>query len=103
MTNRFDHLRKNRKLSYEEFVSGAESPKTNPPKKRPKKEEILLSISGKINREDCGKQFHLFLRRSLEEEIERHCLGSRQAIIHYLVEIGLATLKEKAEMRVEVI
>ncbi len=103
--NRFEHLKGSRKaVPLEQFIEGAEKlPKQNELKKHPRKEDILLSISGKINRENCTKPKLLFLRKELESEIDKHCVGSKQAILNYLIEEGLASLRQKGEMKIEVL
>ena len=97
MSNRFDHLKKTAKnstLSLDEFINAAEKEdKETLSKKISSKKDILLSASGKINREEnCGKPFLIYLKKDLINDIEKYCHGSKTLIINYLVRRGLNAL-----------
>lgn len=97
MTNRFEGIL-NKKPSREEFIKGAlkNEPKTIS-KRRPRADSILLTITGKMKREECGEGRNLYLRKEIEEEINDHCRGSMQSIVNYLVKRGLESLKAEGK------
>jgi len=105
--SRFDHL-KNRvretPKSLEEFIEGAPNDTTAiVAKKRKSKEQVLLSINGKIKRDECAKPpILLYLKKDLKEELETYCAGHNQAIVNYLIKRGLEALKEKGEFILEI-
>ena len=71
-------------------------------RKRPKKEDILLSIAGRMNRaEDCGKQHIIYIRKDIKRDLQKHCIGNFQSIVNYLLRRGLDNLMEKNEFVLE--
>jgi hypothetical protein len=100
MNNRFDHLKKNRlstDMSREEFIENAEKEdKFVQAKLKPSKKDILLSVSGRINREkNCGKPNLIYIKKELESEIKKYCHGNKTLIINFLLKKGLNALIEE--------
>jgi len=97
MKNRFDGILK-KKTSKEDFILGAleDAPEVIS-KKKPNKENILLTITGKMKREDCGEGRNLFLRKDIEEDIQEHCRGSMQSVVNYLLKLGIEVLKKEGK------
>ncbi len=87
--NRF---KKKKRLSRDEFIEGANR---DAPQKKAKKRvspHVLLCATGKLEtREDCSRIL-LYLRPDLEEDMEKFCSGSKQAILTYLLRRGLDDL-----------
>lgn len=62
--------------------------------KKPSQEDILLSFSGRIDRENqCGKKpVLLYLKKDIASDIEHYCHGNKQGIMNYLLRKGLDEL-----------
>ena len=62
--------------------------------KKPSQEDILLSFSGRIDREnECEKKpVLLYLKKDISIDIEHYCHGNKQGIINYLIRRGLDEL-----------
>jgi hypothetical protein len=105
MTNRFEHLKsknQNKPRSLDEFIDDAnKEPTAKIAKKRPLKANILLSIAGRGSMDEYSKPSLIYIKRDIEEDIRKHCLGSKQAIINYLLRRALDDLKERGEFMLE--
>lgn len=100
-TNRFSHLKQKREApkSVDEFIEGAnQEPLEKQAKKPLNKEDLLLSITSRGNMHEYGKPTYIYLKKDILEDISKHCAGSRQAVINYLLRLGLRSLKEKGEL-----
>lgn len=62
--------------------------------KKPSQEDILLSFSGRIDREnECIKKaVLLYLKKDIALDIEHYCHGNKQGIMNYLLRKGLDEL-----------
>ncbi|WP_028389227.1 hypothetical protein [Legionella fairfieldensis] len=62
--------------------------------KKPSADEILLSFSGRIDREnDCvHKPILLYLKKDIVADLEHFCHGNKQGIMNYLIRRGLDEL-----------
>ena len=62
--------------------------------KKPSQEDILLSFSGRIDREnECEKKpVLLYLKKDIAIDIESYCHGNKQGIMNYLIRRGLDEL-----------
>ncbi|BCA97178.1 hypothetical protein TUM19329_35390 (plasmid) [Legionella antarctica] len=62
--------------------------------KKPSQEDILLSFSGRIDREnECEKKpVLLYLKKDIATDIENYCHGNKQGIMNYLIRKGLDQL-----------
>lgn len=100
MTNQFAHL-KNTKNSknVDDFIDGATKERAaKKAKKNIKKEDILLSISGRIDREqEHGKLTLIYVKDDISNDINKHCHGNKQSIYNYLMRRGLDELIEDDE------
>ncbi len=88
----------NRKpASIDEFIDGANKETTaRKARKRPSKENLLLIIAGRSSMDDYGKPTFIYIKKDIQKDIDKHCSGSRQSIINYLLRRGLDVLiKEK--------
>jgi hypothetical protein len=102
MTNKFSFitdLKKRNKDDFRDaFIEAAEIPeKSTVAKKRIKKENILLVISGRAQLDEYAKPTYLYLRNDILEDIKKHCTGTKQSIINYLLRRGLDSLIESNE------
>lgn len=68
---------------------------------KPSEDSILLSFSGRIDRgNDCDKKgFLLYLKKDTSIDIAKHCHGSMQGILNYLVRRGLDSLMDEGELK----
>lgn len=86
----------------EEFIEGADKETTaRKARKRPSKENLLLSIAGRGSMEDYDKPILIYIRRDIQQDIEKHCAGSKQGIINYLLRKGLDDLIKNKILVVE--
>lgn len=101
-----EHL-KNRKTvkskrSAIDFIESAESDyKALEASQTPSPKNILLSFSGRIDREkECEKKgFLLYLKKDTAADISKYCHGSMQGVLNYLVRRGLDSLVEEGELK----
>ena len=103
MTNRFEHLKKTNKEHNDvnKFIEKADDLGTAKlAKKSVSKENIILSIAGKMDREqECDKKpILLHLKKDISNDIDKYCHGNKQAIINYLVRKGLDELIKHGEL-----
>jgi hypothetical protein len=102
MSNRFEHLKNKPKAesSMLDFIDSANKDvNTRIANKQVSTKQILLSISGKMDREkECMKPVLLHLKRDISVDIEKYCHGNKQAILNYLIRKGLDSLIEKGEL-----
>lgn len=104
MNNRFEHLKKKavtQNQNVDEFISGAnEIGGAKLAKKPVSKKDVLLSISGRMDRGiECDKKpVLLHLKKDISRDINKYCHGNKQAMINYLVRKGLDQLIEKGEL-----
>lgn len=102
---RFDHLKSTQKKaprSVEEFIEGANrEPIKKRAKKRISKDKILLSITGRSPSREDSKQVLLYVRNDVQEDIEKYCVGTYQAILNYLLRRGLDDLMATGELVME--
>jgi hypothetical protein len=92
----------NKPSSIEEFIEGANKETTaRKSRKRPSKENLLLVITGRTSMDEYGKPSLIYLKKNMQELIDKHCSGSRQAIINYLIQRGLNDLIEKKSLVIE--
>jgi hypothetical protein len=86
----------------EEFIEGANTETTaRRARKRPSKENLLLSIAGRGSMEDYDKPILIYIKRDIRQDIEKHCVGSKQGIINYLLRRGLDDLIKNKILVVE--
>mgnify|MGYP001024464540 CR=1 FL=1 len=99
MSNRFEHL-KDKKQGVDSFIEGANVARPeHVSRKRKDPEQILLSISSKMNREqECEKPILLHLKSDIAKDIDKYCHGNKQAILNYLVRAGLDALIADKEL-----
>lgn len=83
--------------SIEEFIEGANKETTaRKARKRPSKENLLLSIAGRSSMDDYGKPTLIYIKKDIQKDMDKHCSGSKQSVINYLLRRGLDVLiKEK--------
>lgn len=104
MSNRFEHLKKKptgQGQNLEEFIGGAnEIGGAKLAQKSVSKKDILLSISGRMDREmACDKKpVLLHFKKDISRDINKYCHGNKQAIVNYLVRKGLDNLIERGEL-----
>lgn len=103
MSSRFEHLKKKRQsseVSLEEFIEGADvEDRSTQAKIKPNKKNILLSVSGRINREkNCGKPILVYLKKELEMSMKKYCHGNKTLVINYLIERGINVLLEEDKL-----
>jgi hypothetical protein len=96
MSNRFSHIkRKAEKNALDEFIENANQEDELLTKPRANKRDILLSVTGKINREEeCEKPILLYIKKSIISEVKKYCHGNKTSIINYLLQLGIDTLKK---------
>jgi hypothetical protein len=86
----------------EEFIEGANKETTaKKARRRPSKENLLLSIAGRASMDSYGKPSLIYIRRDIQKDIEKHCSGSKQSIINYLLRRGLDDLIQQDTLIVE--
>lgn len=86
----------------EEFIEGANKETTaKKARKRPSKDNLLLSIAGRASMESYGKPSLIYIRKDIQEDIDKHCSGSKQSIINYLLRRGLDDLIKQGTLIVE--
>lgn len=86
----------------DEFIEGANKETTaKKARKRPSKESLLLSIAGRSSMDNYGKPSLLYIRKDIQEDIDKHCSGSKQSIINYLLRRGLDDLIKQNTLIVE--
>ena len=77
----------------EDFIDGANRETTaKKARKRPSKEDVLLSIAGRASMDSYGKPNLIYIRKDVQEDINKHCSGSKQSIVNYLLRRGLDDL-----------
>jgi len=79
----------------DDFIESANTiTKSKKAVKKPSQDDILLSFSGRIDREnDCEKKpVLLYLKKDVALDIEGYCHGNKQGIINYLLRKGLDEL-----------
>ena len=89
-----------RPSTLEEFIEGANK-ETTAKRKRPSRENILLSIAGRASMESYGKPSLIYIRKDIQEDIDKYCSGSKQSIINYLLRRGLDDLIKEGVLIVE--
>jgi hypothetical protein len=93
---------KKKPSTLEEFIEGANKETiAKKARKRPSKENILLSIAGRANMENYGKPSFIYIKKDLQEDIDKYCSGSKQSIINYLLRRGLDDLIKEGVLVVE--
>ena len=93
---------KKKPTSIEEFIEGANKETTaRKARKRPSKENLLLSIAGRGSMDSYGKPSLIYIRKDIQQDMEKHCSGSKQAIINYLLRRGLDDLIAENTLVVE--
>jgi len=101
MKNQFDHLTRKPK-SKAAFIEGAEKiDSSKKAKKNANKDNLKLVMSGQLSRDECGKPILVHLKQEILNDIDLYCQGNKQAILNYLVKLGLSSLKEQGELVVE--
>ncbi len=91
-----------RPSTLEEFIEGANKETTaKKARKRPSRENILLSIAGRASMESYGKPSLIYIRKDIQEDIDKYCSGSKQSIINYLLRRGLDDLIKEGVLIVE--
>jgi len=103
MSNRFEHLKKKNipQQGVDEFISAANKIEGSKlAKKNISKKDILLSISGRMDRSlECDKKtILLHLKKELSRDIDKYCHGNKQAILNYLIQKGLDQLVKNGEL-----
>jgi len=104
MTDRFAHLKKKKeenKLDIEEFILSAEQERNavELTKKKPQKEDVYLFASGRVNRtKNYGRSILLYLRKDIENDIDKHCVGNKSSILNFLIREGLDSIISKKEV-----
>jgi hypothetical protein len=91
---------KNRKTqekprSQDEFIDGANTiTYAIEAVKKKSSENILLSFSGRIDREhECEKKpVLLYLKKDIASDIDHYCHGNKQGVMNYLLRKGLDDL-----------
>ena len=92
MSNRFDHI-KNRSKNIDRFIEGANEPRREKINTKRDQEQIFLSISSRMSRdEECKKPVLLHIKKDIAADIEKHCHGNKQAILNYLLRRGMDDL-----------
>jgi hypothetical protein len=97
--SRYDHL-KNRKpsRSVDEFIEGAnKDSNAKKARKRVNKQNILLSVTGRISMDDYGKPDLIYIRRDIKSDIDKYCAGTKQSILNYLLRRALDDLIQIGE------
>lgn len=85
----------NQPKSLEDFIDDANKIRNSKEAvKKPSQENILLSFSGRIDREnECEKKpVLLYLKKDISADIEHYCHGNKQGIMNYLIRKGLDEL-----------
>jgi hypothetical protein len=85
----------NKPKSLDDFIEDANNIiKSREAIKKPSQEDILLSFSGRIDREnECEKKpVLLYLKKDIVSDIEHYCHGNKQGIMNYLLRKGLDEL-----------
>lgn len=60
-----------------------------------KKEKIVLEMSQRMRRRyECGKPLLIYLKKDIEDDMQKYCRGNKASIINYLVRLGLDSLVE---------
>lgn len=78
--------------SLTDFIEGADKiVNSKEAVKKPSQEDILLSFSGRIDREnECEKKpVLLYLKKDISADIDHYCHGNKQGIMNYLLRKGL--------------
>lgn len=92
----------NTSKSMDDFIEGGNSLKeAKHAELKPSADNILLSFSGRINREnDCEKKgFLIYLKKETALDIDKYCHGSKQGVINYLIRKGLDELIKENELK----
>lgn len=88
--------------SIDDFIESANAiTKAKEAVKKPSQEDILLSFSGRIDREnDCEKKpVLLYLKKDVALDIESFCHGNKQGIMNYLIRRGLDELIKENKLQ----
>lgn len=87
-------MKKTRKdISLEKFIEGAnEDSNSKKSRKRISTENILLSATGKVEKRESFSKVLLYVLPEIEDDMEKYCSGTKQAIITYLIRRGLDDL-----------
>lgn len=84
-----------KKISLEKFIEGGkEDKKIKRARRRTSYENILLSVIGKIENRESSSRVLLYISPDLENEMIKHCTGTKQGILTYLIQRGLDELKK---------
>lgn len=80
-------------ISMQEFIEGAEGHRNaKKARRRVSTENILLSAAGRTEARKGYSKLLIYLSPDIEEDMEKYCSGTKQAIISYLIRRGLDEL-----------
>lgn len=80
-------------LSRDQFIEGAaEDVPEAKSRKRISTENVLLSATGKVEKRENYSKVLLYLLPEIEDDMNKYCTGTKQAIITYLIRRGLDEL-----------
>lgn len=80
-------------ISVQEFIEGAEGHRdAKKARRRTSTENILLSAAGRTEARKGYSKLLIYLSPDIEEDMEKYCSGTKQAIISYLLRRGLDEL-----------
>jgi hypothetical protein len=93
---------KRKPSTLEEFIEGANKETTaKKARRRPSKENLLLIIAGRASMDSYGKPSLLYIRKDIQEDIDKYCSGSKQSTVNYLLRRGLDDLIKQDTLVVE--
>ena len=59
-------------------------------------EEVVLEISERMRRrKECGKPLLIYLKKDIENDMQKYCRGNKASILKYLVRLGLDSLVQQ--------
>ena len=59
-------------------------------------EEVVLEISERMRRrKECGKPLLIYLKKDIENDMQKYCRGNKASILNYLVRLGLDSLVQQ--------
>ena len=94
--SRFSHIKTTKRTatrSLDDFVEGANKNHAKKARKRPSKEKVLLSISGRSSsRDEYAKGTLLYIKQDILDDVDKYCMGNKNAILNYLIRRGLDEL-----------
>lgn len=89
-------------MSREQFIEGATQ--DPPPEKKSRKkvsmENVLLSANGKLGNRRAYSRVVLYVMPDIDDDMDKYCSGTKQAILTYLIRRGIEDLKKNNKLEI---